>query len=31
MIPVGRLGVPQEIASVVEMLALNGYLTNKVR
>ncbi|KZV91695.1 NAD(P)-binding protein [Exidia glandulosa HHB12029] len=30
MIPVGRLGVPQEIASVVEMLATNGYLTNKV-
>ncbi|KII84773.1 hypothetical protein PLICRDRAFT_45579 [Plicaturopsis crispa FD-325 SS-3] len=30
LIPVGRFGRPEEIASVVEMLAGNGYMTNKV-
>jgi len=30
MIPVKRLGLPKEVASVVEMLVLNGYMTNKV-
>ncbi|KAF9005080.1 NAD-binding protein [Cyathus striatus] len=29
-IPVGRFGVPDEIASVVEMLATNSYMTNKI-
>ncbi|KAJ7475115.1 NAD-binding protein [Mycena galericulata] len=31
MIPIGRLGKPHEIASVVETLVTNAYLTNKVR
>ncbi|KIK54769.1 hypothetical protein GYMLUDRAFT_48464 [Collybiopsis luxurians FD-317 M1] len=30
MIPVGRLGVPDEIASVVELLVTNAYMTNKI-
>jgi len=30
MIPVGRLGVPDEIASIVEVLVTNAYMTNKV-
>lgn len=29
MIPIGRLGKPHEVASVVEMLVTNVYLTNK--
>jgi len=29
-IPVGRLGKPEEIASVVELLVTNAYLTNKI-
>ena len=29
-IPIGRLGKPAEIASIVAMLATNGYMTNKV-
>lgn len=29
-IPIGRLGKPDEIASIVLMLATNGYMTNKV-
>ncbi|OJT08556.1 hypothetical protein TRAPUB_562 [Trametes pubescens] len=29
MIPIGRLGKPDEIASIVLMLATNGYMTNK--
>ena len=29
-IPVGRLGMPEEIAATVELMVLNGYLTNKV-
>ncbi|KAF9445194.1 NAD(P)-binding protein [Macrolepiota fuliginosa MF-IS2] len=29
-IPVGRFGYPQEIASVVEMLVTNSYMTNKI-
>lgn len=29
-IPVGRFGQPAEIASVVELLVLNAYMTNKV-
>lgn len=29
-IPVGRLGMPEEIASTVEMMVANGYMTNKV-
>jgi len=29
-IPVGRLGRPQEIASIVEMLVRNSYMTNKI-
>lgn len=28
-IPIGRLGVPEEISSIVEMLVLNAYMTNK--
>jgi hypothetical protein len=31
MIPIGRMGKPHEVASVVEMLVTNAYLTNKVR
>jgi 3-oxoacyl-[acyl-carrier protein] reductase len=31
LIPVGRLGKPEEIASVVSMLVGNAYMTNKVR
>jgi len=30
MIPVGRLGVPDEIASIVELLVTNAYMTNKI-
>ena len=30
-IPIGRFGLPDEIASVVAMLATNAYITNKVR
>lgn len=30
-LPVGRFGRPDEIASIVEMLVLNSYMTNKVR
>ncbi|KAK7460566.1 hypothetical protein VKT23_009287 [Stygiomarasmius scandens] len=30
MIPVGRLGVPDEIASIVEVLVINAYMTNKI-
>ena len=30
-IPVGRPGVPGEIASIVEMIVKNAYMTNKVR
>ncbi|KAF7328929.1 NAD-binding protein [Mycena venus] len=30
MIPVGRLGKPHEVASVVETLVTNAYLTNKI-
>ena len=30
-IPIGRLGKPEEIASIVLMLVTNGYMTNKVR
>ncbi|KAJ7471956.1 NAD-binding protein [Mycena latifolia] len=30
MIPIGRLGKPDEVASVVEMLVTNEYLTNKI-
>nr|GAT57963.1 NAD-binding protein [Mycena chlorophos] len=30
MIPIGRLGKPDEVASVVEMLVSNAYLTNKI-
>jgi len=29
-IPVGRLGKPEEIAAVVELLVTNAYLTNKI-
>ncbi|KAF9530670.1 NAD-binding protein [Crepidotus variabilis] len=29
-IPVGRFGLPEEIASVVELLATNAYMTNKI-
>ncbi|KAJ3730565.1 NAD-binding protein [Lentinula raphanica] len=29
MIPVGRLGIPNEIASIVELLVTNAYMTNK--
>ena len=29
-VPVGRLGRPDEIASVVEVMVANGYITNKV-
>jgi len=29
-IPVGRLGRPQEIAGIVEMLVRNSYMTNKI-
>jgi 3-oxoacyl-[acyl-carrier protein] reductase len=29
-IPIGRFGHPQEIASVVELLVTNAYMTNKV-
>ncbi|EJD40244.1 putative short-chain dehydrogenase/reductase [Auricularia subglabra TFB-10046 SS5] len=29
-IPVGRLGMPEEIAATVELMAANGYMTNKV-
>ncbi|EMD34208.1 hypothetical protein CERSUDRAFT_117110 [Gelatoporia subvermispora B] len=29
-IPIGRLGKPDEIASIVILLATNGYMTNKV-
>jgi 3-oxoacyl-[acyl-carrier protein] reductase len=29
-VPVGRLGRPDEIASVVEVMLANGYITNKV-
>ncbi|KAF5378922.1 hypothetical protein D9757_008727 [Collybiopsis confluens] len=31
MIPVGRLGIPSEISSIVEMLVTNAYMTNKCR
>ena len=30
MIPIGRMGVPEEIASIVQMLVQNEYMTNKV-
>ena len=30
-IPVNRFGEPDEIASIVELLITNAYLTNKVR
>ncbi|EIW61058.1 NAD-P-binding protein [Trametes versicolor FP-101664 SS1] len=30
LIPIGRLGKPDEIASIVLMLAINAYMTNKV-
>ncbi|KAJ7119575.1 NAD-binding protein [Mycena epipterygia] len=30
MIPIGRLGKPHEVASVVEVLVTNPYLTNKI-
>jgi NAD(P)-dependent dehydrogenase (short-subunit alcohol dehydrogenase family) len=30
LIPMGRLGLPEEIASIVDMLVDNGYMTNKV-
>ncbi|KAJ7334828.1 NAD-binding protein [Mycena albidolilacea] len=30
MIPIGRLGKPHEVASVVETLVTNAYLTNKI-
>jgi len=30
MIPIGRMGKPHEVASVVEMLVTNAYLTNKI-
>ncbi|KAJ7262716.1 NAD-binding protein [Mycena haematopus] len=30
MIPIGRLGKPHEVASVVETLVMNEYLTNKI-
>ncbi|KAJ3761318.1 NAD-binding protein [Lentinula raphanica] len=30
MIPVGRLGIPNEIASIVELLVTNAYMTNKI-
>jgi 3-oxoacyl-[acyl-carrier protein] reductase len=29
-IPVGRFGLPTEIASIVEMLVTNAYMTNKI-
>ncbi|KAJ3565516.1 hypothetical protein NP233_g7584 [Leucocoprinus birnbaumii] len=29
-IPIGRFGVPQEVASVVELLVTNAYMTNKI-
>ncbi|EIN04398.1 NAD(P)-binding protein [Punctularia strigosozonata HHB-11173 SS5] len=29
LIPVGRFGQPEEIASIVELLVLNAYMTNK--
>ncbi|KAF5319409.1 hypothetical protein D9619_008631 [Psilocybe cf. subviscida] len=29
-IPVGRFGLPDEIASIVEMLVTNSYMTNKI-
>jgi 3-oxoacyl-[acyl-carrier protein] reductase len=29
-IPVGRFGLPHEIASIVEMLVTNAYMTNKI-
>lgn len=31
LIPMGRFGMPEEIASVVELLISNAYMTNKVR
>ncbi|PIL33211.1 hypothetical protein GSI_04661 [Ganoderma sinense ZZ0214-1] len=30
LIPIGRLGKPDEIASIVLMLVTNGYMTNKI-
>jgi len=30
IIPVGRFGVPEEIGAVVELLATNAYMTNKI-
>ncbi|KAI1785615.1 3-oxoacyl-reductase, partial [Ganoderma leucocontextum] len=30
LIPIGRLGKPEEIASIVLMLVTNGYMTNKI-
>ncbi|THU98559.1 NAD-binding protein [Dendrothele bispora CBS 962.96] len=30
MIPIGRLGVPDEIASIIQMLVTNAYMTNKI-
>ncbi|KAF9267195.1 NAD-binding protein [Marasmius fiardii PR-910] len=30
MIPVGRFGLPKEIASIVEVLVTNAYMTNKI-
>jgi NAD(P)-dependent dehydrogenase (short-subunit alcohol dehydrogenase family) len=31
LVPIGRVGEPEEIASVVEMLVKNEYMTNKAR
>ena len=31
LIPLGRLGQPEEVAQVVELLLTNAYMTNKVR
>ncbi|KAL0948232.1 hypothetical protein HGRIS_010832 [Hohenbuehelia grisea] len=30
LIPVGRFGMPAEVAACVELLATNGYMTNKI-
>ncbi|PFH49530.1 hypothetical protein AMATHDRAFT_147496 [Amanita thiersii Skay4041] len=29
-IPVGRFGLPAEVASIIELLVTNGYMTNKI-
>ncbi|KAF8881614.1 hypothetical protein BD779DRAFT_1545772 [Infundibulicybe gibba] len=30
LIPIGRFGIPDEIASIVELLVSNGYMNNKI-